>query len=90
MNERNNLGSDLSEVRNELENDGQTVTPRLIEQMVKCFKGHRCALEFDKGFLNAVIKKDSDAITQSAVTIKSEFQRKASKINENKIIEIDD
>ena len=79
---------DLSEVRNELvENDGETVTPRLIERMVKCFKGHQCALEFDKRFLNAVIKKDSDAITQSAVTIKSKF---SSKINENKIIEIDD
>ena len=91
MNERNNLGSDLSEVGNELENDGKTVTPRLIERMAKLrFKGHRCALDFDKGFLNAVIKKDSDVITQSAVTIKSEFQRKASKINENEIVEIDD
>ena len=28
-----------------------------IENMVKNFKTHRCALDFDRGFINAVLKQ---------------------------------
>ena len=31
-----------------------------IERIVKKFKTHRCALDFDRGFLNAVFREDDD------------------------------
>ncbi len=36
------------------QNDSNSV-PVKIEQMVKQFKMHQCALDFDRGFINSVI-----------------------------------
>ena len=58
--------SGLDEISDFLKEEGETVTPQLIERMAKAFKGHRCALDFDKGFINACLQKDCDAIKESS------------------------
>jgi hypothetical protein len=40
------------------ETDTHLITPMKIEALVKDFKTHRCALDFDKGFIKAVITKE--------------------------------
>jgi hypothetical protein len=40
------------------EADTHLITPMKIEALVKDFKTHRCALDFDKGFIKAVITKE--------------------------------
>jgi hypothetical protein len=35
------------------------VIPSKIEQMVKKFKMHRCAMDFDHSFVKAIYKEDS-------------------------------
>jgi len=37
--------------------DAHQITPMKIESLVKDFKTHRCALDFDKGFIKTVITK---------------------------------
>jgi hypothetical protein len=30
-----------------------------IERLMKAFKGHRCALDFDRGFVNSELKEEA-------------------------------
>jgi hypothetical protein len=42
---------------------GQKISPLgygKIEQMVKKFRTHRCALDFDRGFINGILKDIDD------------------------------
>jgi hypothetical protein len=42
---------------------GQKISPlgyRKVEQMVKKFRTHRCALDFDRGFINGILKDIND------------------------------
>ena len=32
-----------------------------IERLMKAFKGHRCALDFDRGFVNSQLREASEA-----------------------------
>ena len=38
----------------------QTVIPAWLERMVKLFKTHRCALDFDSGFCKGIFKQESE------------------------------
>jgi hypothetical protein len=60
--EKTNTDSQLLEISFFIKAERENITPQLIERMVKVFKGHTCALDFDKGFLTGVINKDDDAI----------------------------
>ena len=57
----------LKDIKDFLKAEGETITPQLIERMTRAFKSHRCALDFDKGFINACLKKDIDAIEKSSL-----------------------
>jgi hypothetical protein len=52
----------LLEISSFIKAEGENITPQLIERMVMAFKGHRCALDFDKYFLTGVINKDDNVI----------------------------
>ena len=42
------------------------ITPAKIEQLVKEFKTHHCAMDFDRGFIDAVfIKKEEEWMVSS-------------------------
>jgi hypothetical protein len=45
------------------QNDLNSV-PVKIEQMVKQFKTHRCALDFDRGFINSVIVMRTETLDE--------------------------
>jgi hypothetical protein len=60
--EKTNKDSQLLKISSFIKAEGENITPQLIERMVKAFKGHRCALDFNKGFLTNVINKDDNAI----------------------------
>ncbi len=46
--------------------------PVQIEQMVKQFKTHRCAFDFDRGFINSVIvMQEEDKAEEAERTSKS-------------------
>ena len=41
-------------------NTAKKITPNLIEKMAKNFKTHRCALDFDRGFINHTMVKSAN------------------------------
>jgi hypothetical protein len=45
------------------------VTPMLIEKMVKTFKTHRCAMDFDHGFIQSIIKTDDDELRREVTAL---------------------
>ena len=36
-----------------------------IERLMKAFKGHRCALDFDRGFVNSQLKKGKEEVNNA-------------------------
>lgn len=62
--EKTNDDDQLREISSFIKAEGENITPQLIERMVKAFKAHRCALDFDRGFLTGVIRKDDNAIVK--------------------------
>jgi hypothetical protein len=61
--EKTKEDSQLLKICSFIKAEGGNITPQLIERMVKAFtKGHRCALDFNKGFLTGVINEDDNAI----------------------------
>jgi hypothetical protein len=37
----------------------------MIERLMKAFKGHRCALDFDRGFVNSILKKGKEEMNNN-------------------------
>ena len=49
--------------------DPLAVTPMMIEKMVKTFKTHRCAMDFDHGFIRSIIKTDDDEVRRQVAAL---------------------
>ena len=60
------LEGDFDEIDTSLKENGEHVTPKLIENLVKAFKSHRAALDFDRKFIKSCMRKESDALAKSS------------------------